>query len=91
MISGWSLGAALYLPHTFPEDAIPSQSGMTLVSQAVRFRLDEHDRFFTSSKDVRREESLLDFFLLATQGHTFISRGMSGTRLRSVGSIHLTL
>ena len=27
------------------------------------------------------------FFLLATQGHTFISRGMSGTHIRSVGSI----
>ena len=71
MISGWSLGAALYLPHSFPEDAIPSQSGMTFVSQAVRFRLDEHDRFFTSSKDVRREEILLEFFLAGDSGAHF--------------------
>jgi hypothetical protein len=56
MISGWSLGAALYVPHTFSADAIPSPSGMTLVSRAVRFRLDEDDRFLASSKDVRREE-----------------------------------
>ena len=55
MISGWSLGAALYLPHSFPEDAISSPSGMTLISQAVCFRLDEDDRFLASSKDVRRK------------------------------------